>query len=137
MDFNGFQNILTLPVRGSRFCGCEGGGGFQSPPRNQWWNNMSYYVAKDKLFIDRFRDCMQKKIDENLKIGWVMGIWKNIPTQLKKIAATQKYTPFGQNSIFFHLVFCKHPLFTYIIEFKNKKVGSYAARGVIFSGCPP
>ena len=53
-----------------------------------------------------------------------MGIWKNIRTHLKPIGATQKYSPFGQNFIFLHLVFCKHPLFTNTIEFKNKQAGA-------------
>ena len=44
------------------------------------------------------------------------------------IIAAQEYTPFGQNSIFLHVVLCKRPLFTYIIEFKNKNIGPKAVR---------
>ena len=48
------------------------------------WNDMRYYVAKDKLFIDRFRDCMQKKFDENLKNWLSYGHLKKYPHSAQK-----------------------------------------------------
>ena len=45
----------------------EGGEGYFSPTPtgNQWWSDMRYYVAINKLFIDIFRAHM-KKLNENL-----------------------------------------------------------------------
>ena len=78
-----FENPLTLPVRGSRFCGCEGGGLPKPPPRNQWWNDMRYYVAIDKMFIDRFRDHMQKFWKKSQKLA-ELWIFEKFPRSAPK-----------------------------------------------------
>ena len=50
---------LTLPRRGYRFCGSEGGGLLKPPLRNQWWSGLRPQVAIDTLLRYKFRDHIQ------------------------------------------------------------------------------
>ena len=51
---------LTLPRRGYRVCGSEGGGLLKPPLRNQWRSGLRPHVAIDILLRCKFRAHMQK-----------------------------------------------------------------------------
>ena len=56
---------LTLPRRGYRFCGSEGGGFW----RNQWWSGLRPYVAIHILLKCKFRTHMQTFGPPSQKLG--------------------------------------------------------------------
>ena len=64
-----YINSLTLPLRGYRFSGSEGGGLLKPPLRNQWWSGLRPHVAIDILLRCKFRAHMQKFGPLSQKLG--------------------------------------------------------------------
>ena len=60
---------LTLPRRGYRFCGSEGGGLLKPPLRNQWRSGLRPHVAIDIMLRCKFRAHMQKFGPLSQKLG--------------------------------------------------------------------
>ena len=127
---------LTLPVRGSRFCGCEGGGLPKPPPRNQWWNDMRYYVAIDKMFIDRFRDHMQKFWKKSQKLA-ELWIFEKFPRSApKNCRHTKMHAIRPKLNIFSSSFFANIPISLILLNSRIKKWGHMQPGGSYFLGAP-
>ena len=114
---------LTLPATGSRFRGCHRGGGKFCPP------SKSMLEALLRGMMEIVIDCHiilgphEKNQDQIWKIGRFMDNFRFFLAQVKKNFIGQKWPPFGQISIFWALVFCKHPYFYSTNGLCNKNIG--------------
>ena len=90
-----FFPILTLPVKKT------GGGANLAIHKKQWWNDMRYCVAIDKLIMLIFRERMQKHWIKNLKNWLNYGYLKKfLRSAQKNCCRTKRHTIWSKLNIF-------------------------------------